>query len=371
MSKFHFDETVMDNNAAILGALNTRIDVYVSELEKNGRILAMQKGFSVEGIFEDLLSEKEKLKYCGDRIGEGKNDLTSISQCIKNSAAAATGNNKVTGNTDNSENDPSLGTSDDKEVCPPDDRYHDDDRYYEDDSSHDDDRYYDDDLNKEENASNDENTNSNGWLREDGNYEYSFSANTHIIKDSATNGGNYYKIVPASDMFGGWNGGYVQTRSERSGGREYGWFEKDYQCVATAMATTAVYNGGDSSVVTPHAYYSQHDYWIGEKGCAVGCNFGGFNLDIIKEKLSQGKASTIYAHTYADEIRNDEGNITGLACNNGHAVTVVGYVNGGNSVDDLLVIDPWDGREYRLGDCFNVKNPKKGFSGRLSLDYSN
>lgn len=367
MSKFHFDETVMDNNAAILGALNTRIDVYVSELEKNSMILTMQKGFSVEGIFEDLSAEKEKLKYCGDRIGEGKNVLTSISQCIKNSAAAATGNNKVTGNTDNSENDPSLETSDDKEVCPPDDSSHDDDRYYEDDSSHDDDRYDDDDLNKDENASNDENTNSNGWLREDGNYEYSFSANTHIIKDSATNGGNYYKIVPASDMFGGWNGGYVQTRSVS----EYGWFESRKQCLATAMATTAVYNGADNSVATPHAFYSSNDSWRGEDGGAVGCNFGGFYLEIVKEKLSQGKASTIYAHTYADEIRNDEGNIIGLACNNGHAVTVVGYVNGGNSVDDLLVIDPWDGREYRLGDCFNVKNPKKGFSGRLSLDYSN
>ncbi len=71
MSKFHFDETVMDNNAAILGALNTRIDVYVSELEKNSRILTMQKGFSVEDIFSDLSAEKDKLKYCGERIGEG------------------------------------------------------------------------------------------------------------------------------------------------------------------------------------------------------------------------------------------------------------------------------------------------------------
>lgn len=78
MSKFHFDETVMDVTASELGTVKDSIDNGISIILSTGLTIGLQKGFSVEDIFSDLSAEKDKLKYCGERLEEGRNAVKEI-----------------------------------------------------------------------------------------------------------------------------------------------------------------------------------------------------------------------------------------------------------------------------------------------------
>ena len=89
MSKFHFDETVMDVTASELGTVKDSIDNGVSIILNTGLTIGLQKGFSVEGIFSDLSAEKDKLKYCGERLEEGRNVVTEIKNKISTCNALA------------------------------------------------------------------------------------------------------------------------------------------------------------------------------------------------------------------------------------------------------------------------------------------
>lgn len=358
MSRFHFDEAVMSATASELSNAAQNIASCSVQVQTAVSSIASASGFSIGDIVSDINFEVTKLTRCSDALLEGEKSIRKIIDAVKNyerkavsfKTADKSGNyefeggvcapksddskvSSVLSNSDNSNYENNIGVGSAESNTVPD---------------------------NQDNSPENQTVGQTGWIRDDGRYEYAISSNTHVIRDTETGGDINYEIVPAVDLFGDWNGGFVQTRSS---GNPNGWFASTYQCVATAKATTAVYNGGDPNVVTPHAYYSESDYWKGEKGCAVGCSWSKYGdmsaeqfLSTIKGKLYDGKASTIYAHK--DESHNT-----------GHAVTVVGYVNGGNSIYDLVVIDPWSGKKYRLGDCYNT-SAQKGFNGYFTLDYS-
>lgn len=335
MSRFHFDEAVMSEVAAALSSASGETSVNHTLLLSKLPQVFFQSGFGIENSLsniQDVMKSDSKLL---EKIRSGAETLVKIKDTVSRYDKAAI----------SSDIDSAINYETEGGVCAPKQDFL-NNKVNSDDFS-------------DNNVKNNNDIVSNGWIREDGYFEYSFSENLHVIRDNETNGEKEYKLVPAIDLFGGWHGGYVQSRAK---GDSAGWFQSDYQCVATAMATTAVYNGGDPKVVTPHSYYSESDYWLGYNGCAVGCNwtqYGELNeeqfLSIIKNKLISGKASTIYAHK--DETHNT-----------GHALTVIGYMNSGNSIYDLIVVDPWSGRECRLGDTITFN---KGYNGWFTLDKSN
>ncbi len=355
MSRFHFDENVMENTVSWLKTVNQNIENNLLVLRNAGSDIRKEQGYGINAIYSKLSAENQKLIEFCNILGTGIAETENITEIVNRYAKSANGTgssfvdrvNKILSDERTAINSVLHGDKDDDEnggVCPP---------------NHGTAEVEQNNAASSYNQATDQRTGKSEWFtREDGKLEKPINNNTHVIVDAETGGHDYYLLAPAYDLFGRWNSGFVQSRRD---GDPYGWFQSDYQCVATAQATTSVYNGADAKTSTPHAFYSGSDYWLGYSGEAANCQWSGYGklsveefMSYIKGNLGNGKATTIYAH----KNNNYE---------TGHAVTVVGYTNGGNAIDDLLVVDPWSGHTYRLGDFLNGNN---GYNGYYSIDYS-
>lgn len=82
MSRFHFDETVMDTTVSGLGNVKKNIDNCISSLVKTAVTISMQCGFSTEGIFEDIDAERKTLEYCSKGLETGISTAVSVIQTV-------------------------------------------------------------------------------------------------------------------------------------------------------------------------------------------------------------------------------------------------------------------------------------------------
>ena len=82
MSRFHFDETVMDTTVSGLGNVKKNIDNCISSLVKTAVTISMQCGFSTECIFEDINAERKTLGYCSKGLETGISTAVSVIQTV-------------------------------------------------------------------------------------------------------------------------------------------------------------------------------------------------------------------------------------------------------------------------------------------------
>ncbi|MCM1060273.1 MAG: hypothetical protein NC452_08255 [Eubacterium sp.] len=327
MSRFHFDEGMANEVKKSLleleGFMNDSSDVIGGLID----ILKENDSFGVINAIEDICSEIKYEKHIGFMAKSGAETLSQIINSLDNNAKAATnlvntvlitGTETIQSVIETSKNSSSNITSGNiQQAENPFDRYP-----------------------------------TGSYMNDEGKILIPNNSNSIKIIDSETGGKNYVMLAPTEmGLFehGGYRG-YKQTTRDGLGG----WFHSDYQCVATAMATTSMYNG---IYETPYDRYSSYDYENGENGYAIGCYWSGYGeigpqefTDYCVNRLLDGKATTIYAHA---DYSHDTG----------HAATVVGYINRGstNPMYDLIVVDPWTGDSYFLFESYNMTYGKNGY----------
>ena len=83
MSRFHFDENVIENAAASLKAVNQELGGCLVELTLIKTVVQKEKGYNINEICNKLGNENDKLKYCCERTVEGINSVNEISLIVK------------------------------------------------------------------------------------------------------------------------------------------------------------------------------------------------------------------------------------------------------------------------------------------------
>lgn len=335
MSRFYFDTTAASDILRELTGIKNAMDNAKSLMNNVVTSAEANDGFGIFDIIEQLRSEIRNLGKCGLYAESGAKTLSEIINSLDNNAkavvnvantfvlAGAEAIQSVIMSSENKTDNNVLGNTQ---------------------------------QNKPENIQQEKNPlegyPAGSWMNDEGQILIPNNSNSIKIVDSETGGKNYVMLAPTGmGVFerGGYRG-YKQTTKDGLGG----WFHSDYQCVATAMATTSMYNG---IYETPYDRYSAYDYENGVNGCAVGCYWSGYGeigpqefTDYCVNRLIDGKATTIYAHA---DYSHDTG----------HAATVVGYVNRGsaNPMYDLIVVDPWTGDSYFLFESYNMTHGKNGY----------
>ena len=92
MSRFHFDDNIMENAAASLKAVNQVLGGCLMELILKKTDVQREKGYNINEICNKLGNENDKLKYCCERIVEGAeviNQIKSIAAQYDNKAMYA------------------------------------------------------------------------------------------------------------------------------------------------------------------------------------------------------------------------------------------------------------------------------------------
>lgn len=326
MSKFYFDKNAANDISSGLTNVKNTIDDVKSLITNAITSIESNDGFNIFEIIEQLRGEIHSLGKLGLYAESGVKTLSEIINLLDDNAKAAanlvnavfiTGKEAIQSVVDSSKNSSDSITSGS--------------------------------IQQEKNPL--DGYPAGSWTNDEGQILIPNNSNSIKIIDSETGGKNYIMLAPTEmGLFerGGYRG-YKQTTQDGLGG----WFHSDYQCVATAMATTSMYNGIHE---TPYDRYSSYDYENGVNGHAVGCEWNGYGeigpqefTDYCVNRLMNGKATTIYAHA---DYSHDTG----------HAATVVGYVNRGseNPMYDLIVVDPWTGDSYFLFESYNMTHGKNG-----------
>ncbi len=318
MSKFYFESGLADELNSKLSSMKDDFQGFVDGINKIKEQLGLNSGFGIDKIIEDIGNEVGKITFIGNTAVSGAEAAKAIKGLLEDHSAEAAGivdavitlEKKVLQRTvDVISKDKVNDTRDPLDLTA-------------------------------------QGFPSGSWLDpSDNNYVAVPNNNNSIIRiDRETKGEKYNVIQPiAGGMFEkGSYRGYIQTTK----GGLNGWFDSDYQCVATAKATTDMYNGINS---TPEQWYSTYHYsgyndggWAGECWSTDwATNYGNVSNDDVLNycvnQIKQGKATTIYAFSY------------NYGHNDGHALTVVGYENGGATIGDLLAINPYDGNMVKLG----------------------
>lgn len=82
MSRFHFDENVMENAAASLKAVNQELGGCLVELMLIKTVVQKEKGYNINEICNKLGNENDKLKYCCERTVEGAEEINQIKSIV-------------------------------------------------------------------------------------------------------------------------------------------------------------------------------------------------------------------------------------------------------------------------------------------------
>lgn len=324
MNTFYFESGLADSLDQKLSNMKETLDSISEGVKKVREELGINTGFGIEQIIEDVGSTIGSITFIGNSAVAGAQAIKAIKGSLEDHSAEAAGivsmveniGNKVVQKTAEVLNrDNTSATSGSIENKAP------------------------VDLTAQGFP-------SGSWLDpSDSNFVAVPNNSNSIVRvDRETKGANYNVIQPiAGGMFEkGSYRGFIQTTKNGLNG----WFDSDYQCVATAKATTDKYNGINS---TPEQWYSTYHYngyndggWAGECWSTDwATNYGTIsNNDVLNycvDQIKQGKATTIYAFSY------------NYGHNDGHALTVVGYENGGTNIGDLLAINPYDGNMIKLG----------------------
>lgn len=320
MSKFYFSSDMANEVKKSLIGLDGFMNDTGNILDELINILRENDSFGIIDIIEDICKEIKYEKHIGLMTKSGAESLTQIINSLDNTAKMAVKFTNISFNAGVTAINNVIENSKKEQIQPEKNIL---DGYPE-----------------------------GSWINDEGKILIPNNSNSIKVVDSETGGKNYIMLAPTRmGVFerGGYRG-YKQTTQNGLGG----WFNSDYQCVATAMATTSMYNG---IYETPYDRYSSYDYENGIDGCAVGCDWSGYGeigpqefTEYCINRLMEGKATTIYAHA---DYSHDTG----------HAATVVGYINRGsaNPMFDLIIVDPWVGDSYFLFESYNMTHGKNGY----------
>ena len=82
MSRFHFDENVMENAAASLKAVNQELGGCLVELMLIKTVVQKEKGYNINEICNKLGIENGKMANCNENIDEGTDAIRQIENDI-------------------------------------------------------------------------------------------------------------------------------------------------------------------------------------------------------------------------------------------------------------------------------------------------
>lgn len=336
MSRFYFNTSTISGIAASLESVKDNLESNKEKINTVSDILFINEGFNIKNIVDSLRKQGTDIDLIKTQLSDGQNVIREITGLTDSYANAAyTAMDKLSGTTAGAINNvtniiqdlaKNTGKGSVSDTAPS----------------------TEDVLSKYPEGS---------WIQGDKVYIPN-NSNTFKIVDQETGGKKYTVLIPVTENFfekGSYHG-YIQIA------KNGGWFQSDYQCVATAFATTDKYNGLDT---TPYNRYSHGDYSGGYAGWGTGANwspYGGMDaqqfLDYCTSRLDNGLATTIYSH---HDFSHDSG----------HALTVVGYVPTSSepSMYDLIVVDPWNGGKFRLGDTSYVNHNNNKYNGYFTVNY--
>lgn len=321
MSRFHFDENIMDNSAAELKMINQTIESNFLALENAEANIRGERGYNIGAICSELSEEKRKLTIFCDILNMGIKETEGIMEAVCSYAKAAdsTGSsftdrvNKVLEDMKNTVNSflHSNDSKDENGVCPP--RVD----------------YSTAGVGQSNAASSGGQTTEQETSAGPKTVIYSHWGSECAVITDAAGGIGIFKTD------GSHFEGYKQSEQHFTHGEE-----SEIECTSTALAQCSTING---------IYKQANDYNNSYGGTQIG-GWKATSEDLTRYCIAglQIGCSTVIYYNYS-------GFYTFGVPNGGHAVTVVGADPNPKSVYDLWVIDPWDGMTKKFSDLHNYK----------------
>lgn len=320
MSRFHFDENVMENTVSGLKTVNQNIENNLLVLRNAGSDIRKEQGYGINAIYSKLSAENQKLIEFCNILGTGIAETENITEVVNRYAKSANGTgssfvdrvNKILSDERDAINSVLHGDKDDDEnggVCPP--------------------NHGTAEVEQNNAASSDnqaaEQETSSGPQKVI--YSY-WGTDRAVITDEA---GGIGIFKPDGSHFEG----YKQSEQHFTHGED-----PKIECTSTALAQCSTING---------IYKQANDYNNSYKDTQIG-GWKATSEDLTRYCIAglQIGCSTVIYYNYS-------GFYTFGVPNGGHAVTVVGADPNPKSVYDLWVIDPWDGMTKKFSDLHNYK----------------